>query len=159
MNVLADTGLIHNGSEGQIAEGQFLKDLTLQTLTSLTPSHLLTSEWITARKLSLCLSLSIPPPSLLHLPCVFPLSRRRIPVSLSLSQVTVRCRSAVQSPKLTVCVQPPLAVTQEQFALDSMGKRQRTSPRRLTRFAAASLVPRACVCALYAPRPCHDPVQ
>ncbi|KAJ8290864.1 hypothetical protein GJAV_G00018490 [Gymnothorax javanicus] len=36
-------------------------------------------------------------------------------------KITVKCRSAVQSPKLTVSVQPPLAVTQEQFVLDSLG--------------------------------------
>uniref|UniRef100_A0AAR2LKP5 Bardet-Biedl syndrome 9 n=1 Tax=Pygocentrus nattereri TaxID=42514 RepID=A0AAR2LKP5_PYGNA len=33
----------------------------------------------------------------------------------------VSCRSALQSPKLSVCVQPPLAVTQDQFVLDSLG--------------------------------------
>uniref|UniRef100_A0A8C9WPV2 Bardet-Biedl syndrome 9 n=1 Tax=Scleropages formosus TaxID=113540 RepID=A0A8C9WPV2_SCLFO len=33
----------------------------------------------------------------------------------------VKSRLTVQSPKLNVCVQPPLAVTQEQFVLDSMG--------------------------------------
>uniref|UniRef100_A0A672RFV6 Bardet-Biedl syndrome 9 n=1 Tax=Sinocyclocheilus grahami TaxID=75366 RepID=A0A672RFV6_SINGR len=37
------------------------------------------------------------------------------------SQVKIKSRSAVQSPKVTVCVQPPLAVTQDQFVLDSMG--------------------------------------
>lgn len=37
------------------------------------------------------------------------------------SQVKIKSRSAVQSPKMTVCVQPPLAVTQDQFVLDSMG--------------------------------------
>uniref|UniRef100_A0A8C1A588 Bardet-Biedl syndrome 9 n=1 Tax=Cyprinus carpio carpio TaxID=630221 RepID=A0A8C1A588_CYPCA len=36
------------------------------------------------------------------------------------SQVKIKSRSAVQSPKMTVCVQPPLAVTQDQFVLDSM---------------------------------------
>ncbi|XP_064199426.1 protein PTHB1 isoform X1 [Anguilla rostrata] len=44
-----------------------------------------------------------------------------IPVPSVTVKISVRCRSAVQSPKLTVCVQPPLAVTQEQFVLDSMG--------------------------------------
>ncbi|KAI1885592.1 hypothetical protein AGOR_G00205400 [Albula goreensis] len=43
-----------------------------------------------------------------------------VPVPSVTVKVTVKCRSAVQSPKLTVCVQPPLSVTQEQFVLDSM---------------------------------------
>ncbi|KAJ8354262.1 hypothetical protein SKAU_G00218290, partial [Synaphobranchus kaupii] len=43
------------------------------------------------------------------------------PVPSVTVKMTVKCRSAVQSPKLTVCVQPPLAVTQEQFVLASMG--------------------------------------
>uniref|UniRef100_A0A8D0CJV1 Bardet-Biedl syndrome 9 n=1 Tax=Scleropages formosus TaxID=113540 RepID=A0A8D0CJV1_SCLFO len=38
------------------------------------------------------------------------------------TQERLQCRLTVQSPKLNVCVQPPLAVTQEQFVLDSMGK-------------------------------------
>ncbi len=37
------------------------------------------------------------------------------------SQVKIKSRSEVKSPKMTVCVQPPLAVTQDQFVLDSMG--------------------------------------
>uniref|UniRef100_A0A8C9SS99 Bardet-Biedl syndrome 9 n=1 Tax=Scleropages formosus TaxID=113540 RepID=A0A8C9SS99_SCLFO len=37
------------------------------------------------------------------------------------TQERLQCRLTVQSPKLNVCVQPPLAVTQEQFVLDSMG--------------------------------------
>ncbi|KAM8870312.1 protein PTHB1 isoform 2-T3 [Spinachia spinachia] len=36
-------------------------------------------------------------------------------------QVKVRARSAVQSPKLTVAIQPPLAVTQDQFVLEPLG--------------------------------------
>ncbi|XP_028837430.1 protein PTHB1 isoform X2 [Denticeps clupeoides] len=35
-------------------------------------------------------------------------------------KIKVKSRSAVQNPKMTVCVQPPLAVTQEQFVLDSL---------------------------------------
>src|SRR4029434_1758220 len=38
------------------------------------------------------------------------------------SQIKVRSRSVVQNPKMTVCVQPPLAVSQDQFGLDSLGK-------------------------------------
>uniref|UniRef100_A0A8C1XW76 Protein PTHB1-like n=1 Tax=Cyprinus carpio TaxID=7962 RepID=A0A8C1XW76_CYPCA len=37
------------------------------------------------------------------------------------SQVKIKNRGAVHSPKMTVCVQPPLGVTQDQFVLDSMG--------------------------------------
>ncbi|XP_072524560.1 protein PTHB1 isoform X2 [Salminus brasiliensis] len=44
---------------------------------------------------------------------------------LALPSVTVKVkvssRSAVQSPKMSVCVQPPLTVTQDQFVLDSLG--------------------------------------
>ncbi|XP_076136342.1 protein PTHB1 [Alosa pseudoharengus] len=36
-------------------------------------------------------------------------------------QIKVKSRNAVQSPKITVCVQPPLAVSQDQFVLDSLG--------------------------------------
>ncbi|XP_057195745.1 protein PTHB1 [Triplophysa rosa] len=36
-------------------------------------------------------------------------------------KVKVRSSAVVQSPKMTVCVQPPLAVTQDQFVFDSMG--------------------------------------
>ncbi|KAL4657494.1 protein PTHB1 [Arapaima gigas] len=36
-------------------------------------------------------------------------------------KIQVKSRLAVQNPKLNVCVQPPLTVTQEQFVLDSMG--------------------------------------
>ncbi|XP_062394267.1 protein PTHB1 [Sardina pilchardus] len=36
-------------------------------------------------------------------------------------QIKVKSRNAVQSPKMTVCVQPPLAVSQDQFVLDSLG--------------------------------------
>lgn len=43
--------------------------------------------------------------------------------SLLLSlQVKVKSSSVIQSPKLTVSVQPPLAVTQEQFVLENMGQ-------------------------------------
>ncbi|MBN3305537.1 PTHB1 protein, partial [Amia calva] len=34
--------------------------------------------------------------------------------------IKIKSRLAVRNPKLTVCVQPPLAVSQEQFVLDSM---------------------------------------
>ncbi|ROL43071.1 Protein PTHB1 [Anabarilius grahami] len=44
-----------------------------------------------------------------------------MPVPSVTVQVKIRSRTAVQSPKMTVCVQPPLAVTQDQFVLDSMG--------------------------------------
>uniref|UniRef100_A0A672MEK3 Bardet-Biedl syndrome 9 n=1 Tax=Sinocyclocheilus grahami TaxID=75366 RepID=A0A672MEK3_SINGR len=37
------------------------------------------------------------------------------------SQVKIKNRGAVHSPKMTVCVQPPLGVTQDQFVLDSIG--------------------------------------
>lgn len=43
------------------------------------------------------------------------------PPFLSL-QVKVKSSSVIQSPKLTVSVQPPLAVTQEQFVLENMGQ-------------------------------------
>ncbi|XP_036395450.1 protein PTHB1 [Megalops cyprinoides] len=43
-----------------------------------------------------------------------------VPVPSITVKVTVKTRAAVQSPKLTVCVPPPLAVTQDQFVLDSM---------------------------------------
>ncbi|XP_031432807.1 protein PTHB1 [Clupea harengus] len=36
-------------------------------------------------------------------------------------QIKVKSRSVVQNPKMTVCVQPPLAVSQDQFGLDSLG--------------------------------------
>ncbi|XP_053506907.1 protein PTHB1 isoform X1 [Ictalurus furcatus] len=36
-------------------------------------------------------------------------------------KIKVSSRFAVQSAKMSVCVQPPLAVTQDQFALDSLG--------------------------------------
>lgn len=45
------------------------------------------------------------------------------PASLFLSlQVKVKSSSVIQSPKLTVSVRPPLAVTQEQFVLENMGQ-------------------------------------
>ncbi|XP_016375732.1 protein PTHB1 [Sinocyclocheilus rhinocerous] len=44
-----------------------------------------------------------------------------MPVPSVTVKVKIKSRSAVQSPKVTVCVQPPLAVTQDQFVLDSMG--------------------------------------
>ncbi|KTF97006.1 hypothetical protein cypCar_00044934, partial [Cyprinus carpio] len=44
-----------------------------------------------------------------------------MPVPSVTVKVKIKSRSAVQSPKMTVCVQPPLAVTQDQFVLDSMG--------------------------------------
>lgn len=43
------------------------------------------------------------------------------PVPSVTVKVKITSRTAVQSPKVTVCVQPPLAVTQDQFVLDSMG--------------------------------------
>uniref|UniRef100_A0A8C9TUQ7 Bardet-Biedl syndrome 9 n=1 Tax=Scleropages formosus TaxID=113540 RepID=A0A8C9TUQ7_SCLFO len=43
------------------------------------------------------------------------------PVPSVTVKIQVKSRLTVQSPKLNVCVQPPLAVTQEQFVLDSMG--------------------------------------
>lgn len=43
------------------------------------------------------------------------------------SQIKVSSRFAVQSAKMSVCVQPPLAVTQDQFALDSLGTFARLS--------------------------------
>ncbi|XP_022534824.2 protein PTHB1 isoform X3 [Astyanax mexicanus] len=36
-------------------------------------------------------------------------------------KVKISSHSTVQSPKMSVCVQPPLAVTQDQFVLDSLG--------------------------------------
>lgn len=42
-------------------------------------------------------------------------------------QIKVRSRNGVQSPKMTVCVQPPLAVSQDQFVLDSLGPSSQTS--------------------------------
>ncbi|XP_067305516.1 protein PTHB1 isoform X2 [Pseudorasbora parva] len=44
-----------------------------------------------------------------------------VPVPSVSVKVKIASRTAVLSPKLTVCVQPPLAVTQDQFVLDSMG--------------------------------------
>ncbi|RXN22946.1 PTHB1 isoform X2 [Labeo rohita] len=44
-----------------------------------------------------------------------------MPVPSVTVKVKIKSRSAVQSPKMTVCVQPPLAVTQDQFVLESMG--------------------------------------
>uniref|UniRef100_A0A8C7FPA8 Bardet-Biedl syndrome 9 n=1 Tax=Oncorhynchus kisutch TaxID=8019 RepID=A0A8C7FPA8_ONCKI len=41
--------------------------------------------------------------------------------SISLSQIKVTSRCALQGPKLTVCVQPPLAVTQDQLVLEPLG--------------------------------------
>ncbi|XP_030639011.1 protein PTHB1 [Chanos chanos] len=42
------------------------------------------------------------------------------PVPSVTVKVKVKSRHAVQNPKMTVCVQTPLAITQEQFALDSL---------------------------------------
>uniref|UniRef100_A0AAY4A8T8 Bardet-Biedl syndrome 9 n=1 Tax=Denticeps clupeoides TaxID=299321 RepID=A0AAY4A8T8_9TELE len=42
------------------------------------------------------------------------------PLTVSHPQIKVKSRSAVQNPKMTVCVQPPLAVTQEQFQWAAM---------------------------------------
>ncbi|XP_048880761.1 protein PTHB1 isoform X2 [Brienomyrus brachyistius] len=43
-----------------------------------------------------------------------------IPVPSVTVKIQLMSHLSVQSPKLSVCVQPPLAVTQEQFVLDSM---------------------------------------
>ncbi|KAJ8377428.1 hypothetical protein AAFF_G00260330 [Aldrovandia affinis] len=43
-----------------------------------------------------------------------------IPVPSVTVKITVKCRSAVQSPRLSVCVQPPLSVSQDQFVFDSL---------------------------------------
>lgn len=51
------------------------------------------------------------------------------------SQVKVSSRFAVQNAKTSVCVQPPLAVTQDQFALDSLGRFARLSIPFLRLFA------------------------
>ncbi|KAM9723086.1 protein PTHB1 [Menidia menidia] len=44
-----------------------------------------------------------------------------LPVPSVTIQVKVKANTAVQSPKLSVCVQPPLAVTQDHFVLEPMG--------------------------------------
>ncbi|KTG36459.1 hypothetical protein cypCar_00032007 [Cyprinus carpio] len=44
-----------------------------------------------------------------------------MPVPSVTVKVKIKNRGAVHSPKMTVCVQPPLGVTQDQFVLDSMG--------------------------------------
>ncbi|XP_073781881.1 protein PTHB1 isoform X4 [Danio rerio] len=44
-----------------------------------------------------------------------------MPVPSVTVKVKIKSRAVVQNPKMTVCVQPPLAVTQDQFVLDSMG--------------------------------------
>ncbi|XP_051576570.1 protein PTHB1 isoform X2 [Myxocyprinus asiaticus] len=44
-----------------------------------------------------------------------------MPVPSVTVKVKVKSRAAIQTPKMTVCVPPPLAVTQEQFVLNSMG--------------------------------------
>ncbi|KAK1895477.1 Protein PTHB1, partial [Dissostichus eleginoides] len=44
-----------------------------------------------------------------------------LPVPSVTVQVKVKARCVVQSPKLTVSLQPPLAVTQDQFVLEPMG--------------------------------------
>ncbi|KAI9520175.1 hypothetical protein NQZ68_020074 [Dissostichus eleginoides] len=45
-----------------------------------------------------------------------------LPVPSVTVQVKVKARCVVQSPKLTVSLQPPLAVTQDQFVLEPMGQ-------------------------------------
>ncbi|TRY97356.1 hypothetical protein DNTS_031697 [Danionella cerebrum] len=47
-------------------------------------------------------------------------------------KVKIKSRGAVENPKMTVCVQPPLAVTQEQFVMDSMG----SGREQVVRFSA-----------------------
>ncbi|XP_013877063.1 protein PTHB1 [Austrofundulus limnaeus] len=44
-----------------------------------------------------------------------------LPVPSVTVQVKVKANSALQSSKLSICVQPPLAVTQDQFVLEPMG--------------------------------------
>ncbi|XP_045064661.1 protein PTHB1 isoform X2 [Coregonus clupeaformis] len=44
-----------------------------------------------------------------------------LPVPSVTVKIKVKSRCALQGPKLTVCVQPPLAVTQEQFLLEPLG--------------------------------------
>ncbi|KAM4580045.1 protein PTHB1 [Odontesthes bonariensis] len=44
-----------------------------------------------------------------------------LPVPSVTIQVKVKANSALQSSKLSICVQPPLAVTQDQFVLEPMG--------------------------------------
>ncbi|KAK7157146.1 hypothetical protein R3I93_008577 [Phoxinus phoxinus] len=56
-----------------------------------------------------------------QLSCALMAEMNGLPVPSVSVQVRIKSRSAVASPKMTVCVQPPLAVTQDQFVLDSMG--------------------------------------
>ncbi|XP_077056310.1 protein PTHB1 isoform X2 [Siphateles boraxobius] len=56
-----------------------------------------------------------------QLSCALITEMHGLPVPSVSVQVRIKSRSAVASPKMTVCVQPPLAVTQDQFVLDSMG--------------------------------------
>ncbi|XP_046907324.1 LOW QUALITY PROTEIN: protein PTHB1, partial [Hypomesus transpacificus] len=44
-----------------------------------------------------------------------------VPVPSVTVKIKVKSRVALQGPKVTVCVQPPLAVTQEQFVLEPLG--------------------------------------
>uniref|UniRef100_A0AAR2KAI4 Bardet-Biedl syndrome 9 n=1 Tax=Pygocentrus nattereri TaxID=42514 RepID=A0AAR2KAI4_PYGNA len=51
----------------------------------------------------------------LHKNCIDEFNLNIIKLCSLSFQIKVSCRSALQSPKLSVCVQPPLAVTQDQF--------------------------------------------
>lgn len=53
--------------------------------------------------------------------CLFSLLSSYYNLSSSL-QVKVKASSVVQASKLTVSIQPPLAVTQDQFVLEPMGE-------------------------------------
>ncbi|XP_065130363.2 protein PTHB1 isoform X1 [Paramisgurnus dabryanus] len=60
-------------------------------------------------------------PNLDEVSCAVIPEMNGMPIPSVTVKVKVKSSAAVQSPKMTVCVQPPLAVTQDQFVFNSIG--------------------------------------
>lgn len=65
--------------------------------------------------------IAIVSPNLDEVSCAVIPEMNGMPVPSVTVKVKVRSSTVVQSPKMTVCVQPPLAITQDQFVFHSMG--------------------------------------